>query len=110
MELKVNQIISELSKIDIASEAILEAANTEKNNYTVAADKESEAYDKSLADKLVQELDEYKASLDEVNNANLKVLEQTTDEKIKELNSYYDKNHSAIARKLFDSIVTDKQV
>ena len=84
MELQVDNIITELSKIDSSSKDIIESSNKEMEACNKEHQKRIEEFDKSLKDKLTSELEEIKNDINKTYDEKLAVLEKETDKQIQQ--------------------------
>lgn len=108
MDIQLNQIISELSKIDAAVANIFAGADTEKKNYEVFIKEKTAEFDKSLEDDIEKELNLYEKKLREENENQLGKIKSAADTDMKKLDKAYSENHEKWADEIFKSI-TEKR-
>lgn len=107
MELQIEQIISELSKIDNASESIISSANVEKDNYAKKLEQEKEVFDTGLQKELERQLAEYSKSLETENSKVIKQMRSNTEAELKKLEDSYMANHTHIAASIFNKLTKE---
>lgn len=109
MDTQIEQVITELSKIDAAAENILEQVEKEKEEYAHGMNQKTAGFDKSLEDDIHKELSSYEAKLLKENNVYLDKLQKDTDAKIKKLEEAYSKFHTTWAREILQSLITKQE-
>jgi uncharacterized protein YfeS len=63
MELQVNQVIEELSKIDSATEQVIMSAESEKEKYSAAIESWKKEYDDYLINNMNENIESYKLKI-----------------------------------------------
>lgn len=107
MELQIEQIISELSKIDNASESIISSANVEKDNYAKKLEQEKKVFDTGLQKELEGQLAAYRKNLETENSKVIKQMRSNTETELKKLEDSYTANHTCIAASIFDRLTKE---
>lgn len=107
MELQIEQIISELSKIDKASESIISSANVEKDDYAKKLEQEKQVFDTGLQKELERQLAEYSKILEMENSKVIKQMRSNTEAELKKLEDSYKANHTHIAKSIFNILTKE---
>lgn len=107
MELMVDQVIEELSKIDLATEKVLTMADMEKDNYSKEIDEKIKQYDKSLEVNMSKRLEEYRNKIESENNNILKQYRQDTLNLLDKLDESFKNNHTKWASEIFNNLIKE---
>lgn len=105
--MEIEQVISELSKIDSAGQSILDSAKAENENYEQKIAHEKELFASNLKKDLEEYLDSYRQNLE---SENIKIIEQLrsdTEHEIHQLEDAFEKEHTAIAMEIFNSLIKE---
>lgn len=105
MELQVNQVIEELSKIDSAAEALILSSDQDKAAYSGATDAKKAEYEDSLKTKMNLNIDAYRTRMQSEHNQILTNYRKETEETLRALDASYQKHHTDWAKKIFQQII-----
>lgn len=105
MEYQVEQVISELSKIDNASESIITSTDVEKTNYAKEIDEKTILFEKNLEEDMRISLEEYRNKLGQDNDKILKQMRTNTEKDLEKIDSAYNKNHAELAKEIFNKLI-----
>lgn len=105
MEYQVEQVISELSKIDNASESIITSTDVEKTNYAKEIDEKTILFEKNLEEDMRTSLEEYRNKLGQDNDKVLKQMRTNTEKDLEKIDSAYNKNHAELAKEIFNKLI-----
>lgn len=107
MELQVEQVISELSKIHSATEKVINSAVNEKDDYAKEIEQKTKAFDDDLEKKLQNNLDQYKVQLKQDNDKILAGQLEDTKKLLANLDESFEKQHTSIAKNIFTEITRE---
>lgn len=107
MELQVNQVIEELSKIDSATQQIIVSANNEKDDYTKINENRKKEYEDSLIKKMEQNIESYKKSIQADYDRILKQNSDDNKSKLLRLDAAYKQNHTEMATKILKQLTSE---
>lgn len=107
MELQVEQVISELSKIDNATENVINSSTEEKDEYMKKIQQEKEAFDSNLDHKLQEHLNEYRQKLTQDNAQVLSNQRAETEDIINNLEASFKKMHTSIAMNILTELTKE---
>lgn len=107
MELQIEQIISELSKIDNDSENLISSSDIEKDNYAKSIEQDKKQFDEELQKKLQSELAEYRKKLEAENNRVIQQMRTNTEGELEKLEAIFMEKHSKIAESIFDILTRE---
>ena len=107
MELQVNQVIEELSKIDSATEQIILSAENEKEDYSSAIESWKKEYEDSLINNMNQNIESYKLKIQSHNQRVLQQYRTETEALLSKLDAAYQENHSAWANEKNKKLISE---
>ena len=107
MEYQVEQVISELAKIDNASESIITSTDVDKMNYAKEVESKTNEFDKQLDDDVNKSLDEFKSNLQTNNDKILKQMRKNIESDLVKLEEAYNSNHTKMAQAIFNGLIKE---
>ncbi|MDE7156952.1 MAG: hypothetical protein K2O02_03210 [Lachnospiraceae bacterium] len=107
MELQVNQVIEELSKIDSATEQVILSAENEKEDYSAAIESWKKEYEDSLINNMNQNIESYKLKIQSHNQRVLQQYRTETEALLSKLDAAYQENHSEWANEIFKKLISE---
>lgn len=107
MELQVNQVIEELSKIDDATENLILSADEEKREYAAIIESRKKEFEEALITKMNLSIDAYKTRVKAENEKVLKQYRQETESLLNKQEASYEKNHTQWAKNIFHSLIQE---
>lgn len=107
MELQVNQVIEELSKIDSATEQVILSAENEKEDYSAAIESWKKEYEDYLTDHMNQNIESYKLKIQSHNQRVLQQYRTETEALLSKLDAAYQENHSQWANEIFKKLISE---
>lgn len=107
MELQVNQVIEELSKIDDATENLILSADEEKREYAATIESRKKEFEEALITKMNLSIDAYKTRVKAENEKVLKQYRQETESLLNKQEASYEKNHTQWAKNIFQSLIQE---
>ena len=107
MEYQVEQVISELSKIDNASESIITSADVEKENYAKEMNQKTLDFDGKLEEDTKRHLEEFKVKLQADNDKILKQMRTNTEKDLQKLETAFNANHTEMAQHIFAELIKE---
>lgn len=108
MDIQIDQIISELSKIDIATSNILSETDSEKSKYEKLIKEKISEFDEKLEKNIKNELDMYENKLLAENTSAIKKIKSETENELAAIDEAYNKNHKKWADEIFNSIIKER--
>ncbi|MBQ3932258.1 MAG: hypothetical protein II653_00695 [Lachnospiraceae bacterium] len=109
MDLQINQIITELAKIDSATNSIIASVDDEKKSYSDRKAKELAEYDKSLDIRMENELKDFKNAFSKESTERLEHMRMTTESEINSLSQAFEKNHTKLAQDIFKQLIVNEE-
>lgn len=107
MEYQVEQVISELSKIDNASESILTSADKEKEDYAEEMSEKTKSLDLELKADAQKYIENFKNRLQADNEKLLNQLRANTEKDLQKLDDAFNKNHTKMAEDIFTRLIKE---
>ena len=107
MELQVNQVIEELSKIDSATEQVILSAEKEKEDYSAAIESWKKEYEDFLIKNMDENIESYKLKIQSHNQRILQQHRTETEALLSKLDAAYQKNHSQWANEIFKKLISE---
>lgn len=107
MEYQVEQVISELSKIDNASESILTSADKEKEDYANEISLKTKSLDLELKADAQKYIENFKDKLQTDNEKILSQLRANTEKDLQKLDDAFNKNHTKMAKDIFARLIKE---
>ena len=107
MEYQVEQVISELSKIESASESILTSADKEKEDYAKEMSEKTESLDRELEENVKKHIEEFKVKLQADNDKILKQMRANTEKDLQKLDDAFKTNHTKMAGDIFAELIKE---
>ncbi len=107
MELQVNQVIEELSKIDSATEQVILSAESEKEKYSAAIESWKKEYDDYLINNMNENIESYKLKIQSHNQRVLQQYRTETEALLSKLDSAYEENHSQWANEILKKLISE---
>lgn len=105
MDIQIDQIISELSKIDAATTNIMSQTGSEKEKYEEFIKNKTTDFDKSLEDNIKSELASYESKLRAENESALAKIKSEAESELSRLDKSYQTHHDKWADEIFESII-----
>ena len=105
MDTGIETIITELSKIDAATEKIILAGVEEKENYNNSITRKPKDFDEKIESEAQQELNDYEASLRKDAEAKLLLITSDIDRKKSKIQEAYNVNRDKWAVDIFNKIL-----
>lgn len=109
MKLQVNQVITELSKIDDATEALILSADKEKQDYADAMESKKKEFEEALVTKMNLSMDSRKTRMKADNDKVLKKYRQETEAMLSKLDASYENKHTLWANSIFQTLIQDER-
>lgn len=107
VENDISQVISELSKIDDAAENVLIHTEANKKAYDEKIEKNTAKFDKELDISIMTQLNQYETEIKAANAKELNTLRKEIEQTITQLDDWYEKNHSEIARNIVNDFIKE---
>lgn len=105
MDIQIEQVIAELSKIDNAAEDILLQTEKEKEKYDEEIQKKTLQYDESVEAGINEKLSAYEAMLKKDSQSYMDKLQKDTDSNIKKLEEAYNRHHTKWANDILKALL-----
>ncbi len=104
----VNEVVSELSKINDAASRYAEDLENAKKEIEAKYQQDKESYADKLESDEASRMEQLKEKLEEQNQAKIAELKNRHGRYIEELNESYEKNHTAWAKEIADKIIAER--
>lgn len=110
MDTQIEQMITELSKIDSATENIFVQTEKEKEQYAADLKKKTEKFNKELEDDIQNQLSLYESELIKENNIFIEKLQKDTESSIKKMELSYNKHHTEWAKSIVNTLLKQEEI
>ncbi|PXV85309.1 hypothetical protein C8E03_11818 [Lachnotalea glycerini] len=103
----MEKVVNKLSEIEAAAVTIMESANSRKKEISDSMDVKITEFDKKIDAETSQTLSELTQKLQADTEHELNELKINTQKALDALDEEYNKNHSAIANQIFNTIIRE---
>lgn len=101
----MEQILNKLSEIELTARRIMEEADRTKTALSAETEQKCKEFDASLEKETNDKISQLRSSLDQNKDAELNTLRKKTEESLKQLDQYYEKNHARLSEELFQRLL-----
>lgn len=101
----MDKVIETIFTIEERATRLMEVTSNEKKALAEENAKKMAEFEAEVAENTKKQIETLQAQLKEESEKELDELTAKTNQKLSDIDSYYEANHEAIARKLFNSII-----
>ncbi|MGN0383747.1 MAG: hypothetical protein ACI4DS_05700 [Eubacterium sp.] len=107
MEKEMNEVITQLSKIEAASAKIMEATKIEEENYAAYIEQQKKEFDDALNKETDLKVEALRADLEMRNTKELSDFKTAAENHLKSLDNKYEKNHTKWAQNILQDLIKE---
>ena len=104
----MEQIIGKLSEIEATAESIMKDATQKKKALSAEMERQTKEFDTQLEKQTEEQIKEIRRNLEGEKDKRLSTLRDDTQAALKELDTYYAKNHERLSREIFEKIIQEE--